>query len=87
MEIKSEKTTYGYIVSPGNNSTAIEIALKKRNVWQALSPDKELLSASFLWRQLNYSPKVYDDFEEVLKAYPSRHVRCSPIRSCSITSK
>lgn len=74
MEGRSEKTTYGYIVSPGNNSTAIENALKKRNIWQALSADKELLSASFLWRQLNYSAKVYEDFEEVLKAYPARHV-------------
>jgi hypothetical protein len=59
MEIKSDKTTYGYIVSPGNNSTAIETALKKRNVWQALSAEKDLLSASFLWRQLNCSAKVY----------------------------
>lgn len=64
MQAKSDnKPLYGYIVSPGNNSTAIENALKKRNVWQSLSPDKELLSASFLWRQLNYSGKVYDDFE------------------------
>lgn len=53
---------HGYIVSPGNNPTVIENALKKRNVWQPLSAEKDLLSASFLWKQLNYSSKVYDDF-------------------------
>lgn len=86
MEAKNEKTLYGYIISPGNNPTVIENALKKRNVWQALSPDKDLLSASFLWKQLNYSSKVYDDFEEVLKCYPNRHVRCFSLRFCSTTS-
>jgi hypothetical protein len=86
MEAKNEKTQYGYIVSPGNNPAVIENALKKRNVWQALSPDKDLLSASFLWKQLNYSSKVYDDFEEVLKCYPNRHVRCFSHRFCSTTS-
>lgn len=74
MNSKNEKITYGYIVSPGNNPTVIENALKKRNVWQSLNPDKELLSASFLWKQLNYSSKVYEDFEEVLKCYPNKHV-------------
>ena len=59
MEVKNDKVIYGYIISPGNNSTAIENALKKRNVWQSLSADKDLLSASFLWKQLNYSTKVY----------------------------
>jgi hypothetical protein len=61
MEVKNDKTMFGYIISPGNNPTAIENALKKRNVWQALSPDRDLLSASFLWKQLNHSPKIYDD--------------------------
>lgn len=82
MEGKAEKPAFGYIVSPGNNSTAIETALKKRNVWAPLSAEKELLSASFLWRQLNYSAKVYEDFEEVLKAYPNRHVLFLLGRSC-----
>jgi hypothetical protein len=59
MEVKNDKVIYGYIISPGNNSTAIENALKKRNDWQSLSADKDLLSASFLWKQLNYSTKVY----------------------------
>jgi hypothetical protein len=59
MEVKNDKIIYGYIISPGNNSTAIENALKKRNVWQSLSADKELLSASFLWKQLNYSSKIH----------------------------
>lgn len=59
MNLKSEKISYGYIVSPGNNPTVIENALKKRNVWQPMNPEKDLLSASFLWRQLNYSSKVY----------------------------
>ncbi len=62
MEQKSDKILYGYIVSPGNNPTVIENALKKRNVWQSISPDKDLLSACFLWKQLNYSAKVYEDF-------------------------
>jgi len=74
MNSKNEKNTYGYLVSPGNNPTVIENALKKRNVWQSLNPEKELLSASFLWKQLNYNSKVYEDFEEVLKCYPSKHV-------------
>jgi hypothetical protein len=40
MNPKSDKTYYGYIVSPGNNPTVIENALKKRNVWQSMSADK-----------------------------------------------
>ena len=40
MNTKTEKITYGYIVSPGNNPTVIENALKKRNVWLPLCPDK-----------------------------------------------
>lgn len=71
---------HGYIISPGNNPAVIENALKKRNVWQSLSAEKDLLSASFLWKQLNYSSKVYDDFEEVLKCYPGRHVLLPPFR-------
>jgi hypothetical protein len=63
MENKNEKHKYGYIVWPGNNPTVIENALKKRNVWQAMNPDKDILNASFLWKQLNYSPKVYSEFE------------------------
>jgi hypothetical protein len=74
MNSKNEKNVYWYIVSPGNNPAVIENALKKRNVWQSLNPDKELLSACLLWKQLNYSSKVYEDFEEVLKCYPNKHV-------------
>jgi hypothetical protein len=74
MDIKRDKAQFGYIVSPGNNPAAIENALKKRNIWQSLSQEKELLSASFLWRQLNYSSKVYDDFEQMMKTNPNRPV-------------
>jgi len=70
-----DKNNYGYILSQGNNHLAIEQALKKRGVWTPLSAEKDFLSACFLWRQLNYSPKVYADFEEVLKCYPNRHVK------------
>ena len=61
-EIRSEKTTYGYVLYPGNNPTVIENALKKRNVWTPLTPDKELLSACFVWKQLNLASNIYADF-------------------------
>ena len=58
----------------GNNPTVIENALKKRNVWTPLSAEKDLLSACFVWKQLNLASNIYADFEDVLKCYPNRHV-------------
>ena len=54
---------FGYIVYPGNNPTVIENALKKRKVWHPVNPDKDILQAQFLWKNLNFTGKVYSDFD------------------------
>lgn len=74
MEASAAISKNSYVVYPGNNPAVIENALKKRNVWQVLPPDRDILNASFLWKQLNYSNKTYDDFEELLKLLPAKHV-------------
>ena len=71
---KTERNSHGYVVYPGNNHTLIENALKKRGIWHSLAPEKDLLSAALVWKQLNLSSNIYGDFEEVLKCYPHRHV-------------
>lgn len=73
-ENKVDRNSHGYIVYPGNNPTLIENALKKRGVWHPLSPERDLLSASLVWKQLNLAANIYGDFEDVLKCYPNKHV-------------
>jgi hypothetical protein len=40
MPTPDQRHLYGYVILPGNNSTAIESALKKRNVWQPFNQEK-----------------------------------------------
>lgn len=61
-EAKTDHTSHGYVVYPGNNPTLIENALKKREIWHPLTPEKDLLSASFVWKQLNLATNLYSDF-------------------------
>ena len=85
-EGKTDRNSHGYIVYPGNNSSLIESALKKRNIWHPLAPEKDLLSAALVWKQLNLASNLYGDFEDVLKCYPQRHVFTFSLRFCSTTS-
>ena len=59
----SDIKIFYYVVYPGNNPTAIENALKKRNIWRQLSQDKQHINAHVLWKNLNFSPKIYLEAE------------------------
>ena len=46
-------------------------------MWTPLT-EKDLLSACFVWKQQNLAPRLYEDYEEIVKYYPSRHVPTNP---------
>lgn len=75
-----------FSILPGNNSTAIQKALEKRGVWSSLPPEKDYLHATFHWQQLNYSPKIYEQFNELARMYPSKHVHISTFFSVFVKS-
>jgi hypothetical protein len=74
MENSTERKSYGFVVYPGNNPTVIEQALKKRGNWHSIPHDKDILAACLLWKNLNFVPRVLNEFEELLKFSPSRTV-------------
>jgi hypothetical protein len=71
----SNKVINYFSIHPGNNSTAIQKALQKRGCWAPVPPEKDYLQAVFHWQQLNYSHKVYEEFNELTRNYPSKHVK------------
>jgi hypothetical protein len=81
------KITNYFSILPGNNSIAIQRALEKRAVWKELPPEKDYLSATFHWQQLNYAHKIYDEFNELSKFFTNKHVHFYPLSIFSITSK
>lgn len=68
-----ESDAFKYVIYPGNNHLAIQEALNARNVWQNIPADR-IMSANLIWKNLNFSTKIYSDFEELLKYDRGRQV-------------
>ena len=58
---ESSEKKYQAVVFPGNNPKVIEMALKARNAWQLIPHDKEIIYASLIWKNLNFTHKTLSD--------------------------
>ena len=62
-----------YLIFGGNNSSAIEAALLKRGNWQSVLKER-VLDANFIWKPLNFSSKLYNDVDDIMKYGPNENV-------------